>query len=281
VKATAAIGLYAVAVVVLSAITAPWIFRGIQFANSQGGCCGWLAQQPFRRVFDRTLLGMALAGLWSLLRVAGIRSWRELGFPRTSRWGRELGWGMVIGMGSLIIAVILQFVLVGQMPNFHPLVSKLLGFALIAGVVAVIEETFFRGALQGVLQRGLPPRVALVLASMVYAALHFLKPSKVVLAADSVRWSSGFEYLSHTVAGGAPTGENIVSFVTLLFVGLILGWAFGRTRALYLPIGLHAGWVFIMKAHASVGGGHLLQHVAVWPALVVVFWGVRWTCRRT
>ena len=44
---------------------------------------------------------------------------------------------------------------------------------------------------------------------------------------------------------------------TLFAVGCVLGYARWRTRALWLPVGLHAGWVFALKSFSAV-----TRHVA-------------------
>ena len=63
---------------------------------------------------------------------------------------------------------------------------------------------------------------------------------------------SGFVLLPHSfwqfgdpllVAGG---------FTTLFFVAMILAWARLATRALWLPIGLHAGWIFGLKTFSAL-----------------------------
>ena len=69
---------------------------------------------------------------------------------------------------------------------------------------------------------------------------------------------------------------------TLFAVGLVLGYARWRTRALWLPTGLHAGWVFGLKSfsaasrHAAANNlwfGEDLRHGVV-PVAVVVLTGV-------
>jgi len=53
---------------------------------------------------------------------------------------------------------------------------------LLAGIaVAIVEETFFRGGVQGALQRATNLPVAIVLASAVYSIVHFLKPKGAAL----------------------------------------------------------------------------------------------------
>ena len=77
--------------------------------------------------------------------------------------------------------------------------------------------------------------------------MHFIKPSKTEIAPDAVRWWSGLaETLRFT--DGVPPGLLLLFGAASLFVaGWILGSAAVATRSLWLPIGLHAGWVFAQQ----------------------------------
>jgi hypothetical protein len=44
----------------------------------------------------------------------------------------------------------------------------------------------------------------------------------------------------------------IPGFFNLTLAGILLGWAYQRTGNLYFSIGLHAGWIFWIKAYAVV-----------------------------
>ena len=65
------------------------------------------------------------------------------------------------------------------------------GALLSAVVVALIEESFFRGALLGALRRRFSWLSALVVMSLVFASVHFLKPPPDVHF-PVVTWTSGF-----------------------------------------------------------------------------------------
>ncbi len=293
-RASKAIVLYAVAIVALGALLAPSAFWAAQAAGHLLQS-DWLTRQPFRRVLDRTLLIVALAGLWPLLRAVGIRSWNALGFARTADWWRPVLLGAGLGISSFLLAGAISLVVGARLLDFSKpapeIASSLLKYLVTGIVVALIEETFFRGGIQGALQRGMPFVPALVVASAVYSALHFLKPSGVVIAADEVRWYSGFDCLSQVVSRSLVAPGVAVGFVTLFLAGWILGWAFAKTRSLYLSMGLHAGWVFTLKSYAFftntnvsdvgrwLGAGALTENIATWPVLVGTFFLVAWLCR--
>jgi uncharacterized protein len=266
---------YAIAVVLTAALLAPWVFLWIH---------PHLTGVPFRRVFDRVILIVALAGLWPLVREFGIRSWVELGFARTPTWWRQTLVGFALGLGSLAVAggLLVGWELRSWAPPSTGIAGSLLTFAGIAVVVAVIEETFFRGGIQGALQRGMNVDWAVIVTSAIYSALHFLKPKGAGIPAEEVNWASGFVYLVQVFARSGQVPGVAVGFVSLWLAGGILGVAFVRTRALYLSMGIHAGWVFALKTFAWLtdanakrtwwSGATLVENVIVWPVLVILLW---------
>ena len=246
-RAARVILLYALAVVLLGALLSPWLF--------------WLTQAhwPFRRVFDRVLLVVALAGLWPVLRSVGIRSLPELGYERTPAWWRQAAWGFGAGTLSLGFCAVLLRAFTGWNNNIA-------GNLASAVAVAIIEETFFRGGIFNTLRRGLPMAWAVLVSSIVYAGLHFCKPSEPV----TVTWLSGFQHLGQ-IAGNFSASVNWIGLVTLILAGSVLALVFVWTKSLYFSIGLHAGWVFAIKT----AGAPLRDSLWAWPVLLVVL-GLCW-----
>lgn len=239
----------------------------------------WLGRQPFRRVFDRTVLLVALTGLWPLTRNVGIRSWAELGFACLAAWWRQILLGAALGVASFALAAALA----GRPPDLNrsttEIVAALLRYALTGVVVALIEETFFRGGLQGALQRVFRLPVAIALTSIVYSTVHFLKPSGVNIGADAVTWNSGLVYLGQVLAHSLDRPGVAVAFLSLFLVGCILGFVFAKSGALYFPIGLHAGWVLANEFTRWLGMGKLIEQWVTWPVLAAVFVGLWWNYR--
>jgi membrane protease YdiL (CAAX protease family) len=139
---------------------------------------------------------------------------------------------------------------------------KLLGIIATAAVVAVLEEILFRGALFGALRRAWHWLFALAVSSAVYAIVHFMESAKV---SGPVDWLSGLELLPRMLRGFANGSEVIPGFFCLTLVGVVLGTGYHRTGNLYFSIGLHAGWIFWLKAY-----GMLTTEV---PGSAVGFWG--------
>jgi membrane protease YdiL (CAAX protease family) len=121
---------------------------------------------------------------------------------------------------------------------------------LTAAIVPFIEETLFRGLFLGVLLRGTRPLTAALLSSGIFSIVHFLKaPNQTT---TSVAWTSGFISLAHSLDQFAEPMIVLAAFTTLFLIGVILAHARLRTRSLWLPIGLHAGWIFASSAFNKV-----------------------------
>ena len=281
--------LYVAAVVLLGTLLAPWIFLLAQHAGD------YLTHQPFRRVYDRVLLVVAAASLWPLLRALGVGGWRDIGWVRSEHGWRDLGCGLGLGAGSLGLAaaVLLLADVWGWRGGLSAaalwaMVGK---FALSALAVGLVEETFFRGGMQSALERGLTARWAVPVTSVVYSAVHFLKGPAVDVPAATVTWATGFEHLVRVLTHSWQIPEAAPGFVTLCLAGMILGWAFVWTRTLYLSIGLHAGWVFVLKLFSATTaltgqgscawfGTTLVGSPVVWPVLLALLVLVWWVGRR-
>jgi uncharacterized protein len=281
-RAFKAIGLYAIAVVLLGALCAPWMFWTIQWIAAHVAAFKWLAEYPFRRIFDRSVMVVAAVGLWPLLHNIGIRSWNELGYVPTRGWWKHALIGFALGLGSLVIATGISVALGARSLAFDKSAGEIAGavvrYTLVGIVVALIEETLFRGAIQGAFQRGMNTAVAVILASTIYSALHFLKPKGVNISADAVTWSSGFTCLTGIVTRSFAERNVVIGFVTLFLAGCILGLAYAKTRALYLSIGLHAGWVLANESARWFGAGRIVEDMMAWPVLALLLLVVGWLC---
>ncbi len=284
-RASRAIGLYFAAVILVGALLAPWLFWAVEQVAPRVDALHGYATYPFHRIFDRALMLVALAGLWPLLRVIGFRFWSDIGYVRARGWWRHALAGYVLGVASLTVMIGLLVVFGGHPLVFTKTSGQMAGaavkFFFVGTAVALIEETFFRGALQGALQRRMKVAGAIVVASAVYSAVHFLKPNGVHIPADQVTWTSGGKCLVWIVSQSLVQNGVFVGFVSLFLAGCVLGLAYAKTKALYLSIGLHAGWVLVnefMRWSATV---NVTQDVASWPMLVALLVLVVWLCQTT
>ena len=113
-----------------------------------------------------------------------------------------------------------------------------------AVLVALIEETFFRGAMHSAIRRENGARTAVALTALVYASLHFL--NRVRIPHEQVDWGSGFELMSRTFSAFAQPAAIADSFLALFAVGVLLGLVRERFGHIAVCVGLHAGWVWVI-----------------------------------
>ena len=254
---------YLVAAFVAGALVAPWIFWFGQYLEG-AGVTNWLAGFPFHRVLSRCIQVSALVLLWPTLRWIGLRRPAELNLQRNPSWLGDLMTGVVIGAGLVGLLGIFYVVVGLAQIRPEPAWAGLGRIVLTAVAVSGIEEVIFRGVVLGLCLWTLPRAGAICVSSLFFAVVHFIKPSKTDIAPEAVRWWSGLgEAVRFTE--GLPVVPLLVFGVASLFVaGWILGSAALQTRSLWLPIGLHAGWIFsqqtsnlLLQTSAASPTGHL------------------------
>ena len=276
------IALYFAGTLLLGALLAPPLFWAGHALGGAFPALGWLRETDFQRYFDRAMFLAALVLLWPAVRALRIGGWRDLGLQPDPRAWQHAAGGF-LAAGGLLWLLGAGFWQLGVYAPRSALPLRDLGaFLGSALAVALAEEAFFRGVLLGLARRTARPTTALIFVSALFAVLHFFKPPPRAVEPPAVHWFSGFEFLPKTfwqwhqpllVAGG---------FTTLFVVALVLGYARLRTRSLWLPIGLHAGWVFGLKSFNKVSrhvsppnfwiGDDLLHGLA--PVLMVGLTGV-------
>lgn len=252
-KPLRALLVYLAVVFLGAAAVAPWVYLGAQKLATIDPVFSGIAGQPFHRYVNRCLYAIALAGLWPLLGALRIRSPRELGLHSIAHSWRPLLAGFAIGFGTLALAAFLALTFGARQPNGDltlAMLAKLVLKAAVSGlVVALLEELLFRGVAFGGLRKSLVPSLALLLSASLYSAVHFYERPP---APPVVTRFTGFETLAHMFQGIAEVGRLIPGFLSLLLVGLILGWAFHSTTTLWFSIGLHGGWVFWLKSYDTL-----------------------------
>jgi len=121
-----------------------------------------------------------------------------------------------------------------------------------AAGAGIMEELFFRGALLGLVMRVWSPRVALAFVTTLFAAVHFLQAPPALVIRDGIEAGTGFWLVGEILRVFADANFLLAECATLWVAGWILGEARLRTRSLWLPIGLHAGWVFGIGLYAGL-----------------------------
>jgi len=220
-----------------AALVSPWIYHG---------CVAWgWTGIPFRRIVDRCLIILAVAGLWPFVKALGVRSREELGLKIYPQLRRDLAVGFAIGIVLLVVAATLSMAAGAShwIPRngWPKQIASTIGTAV---AVAVLEEIIFRGAIYTALTRVWGLFAGLWVSSGLYAILHFFaRPENP----DIVDWKAGFVVLGRMLQGFADFQLVVPGFFNLALLGVILVLAFRRTGALFMSMGIHAGVVFGVK----------------------------------
>jgi len=240
-KDVAKLAVYFVAIVIVGAFLAPFLFWSTESLAAHG-VFSFLAKYDFETFFHRAILIAAAFLLWPFLRISHVRGMADVGLAPNPRWGRDLCAGAVFSAiplfccGALLIAF--------HVYSFrHVFAWSRFGKVLVASIIVpFVEEWFFRGIILGVLLRTGRKYIPILAVSALFAVVHFLKAPERTSAI--VTWSSGLNSIAHSFGRVGDPMMLASAFVTLFFIGCILADARMLTHSLWLSIGLHAGWIF-------------------------------------
>jgi membrane protease YdiL (CAAX protease family) len=232
---------YFAATILIGALLAPFLFWATQ-SLAEHGLFSFLAKSDFETFFHRAILIAAAVLLWPLLCLSNVRSTADLHLAPNPCWGRDVFMGILLSAIPLLCCGALLIAL--NVYSFrHNFAWVRFGKMLAASItVPLIEETFFRGIVLGILLRIGRQYMSIFVTSAIFSVIHFLKAPEQTSAI--VTWNSGLNSVAHSFGQFGDPMMLISAFATLFLIGWILADARLLTRSLWLPIGLHAGWIF-------------------------------------
>ena len=206
---------------------------------------------PFHRIGERVgMLGL-LVGFVLVAKRLGLADRTSLGYGAPRReFIRELLIALLLGAATMVAVVGIMAAL-GLLEWRKDAVlgagvlAKLVIARLASGLaVALIEETFIRGAMFTAIQRESGTRAAIVLTSILYSASHFF--AKVRIPAEHVTSWSGVDLITGTLHTFADPIGIADAFLAYAAVGVVLAMVRSITGNIAATLGLHAGWVWVM-----------------------------------
>ena len=215
---------------------------------------GWAFNKVVGRFWQLTMLGGIALAVW------------RLKLRRQDDWGYGLTWprfvqqatvSLLVGLATMatVAAVFLSLGIRVPRADFD---TSRLAAALASGLatglaVALVEETFFRGLMFGAIRRESGARTAILLTALVYAAIHFL--ARMQIPAAEVGPASGFVLLAGSLRWFAEPAAVADAFLSLLAVGVLLAMVRQWTGGIAACIGLHMGWVWVIKTTTAATRG--------------------------
>jgi len=231
----------AIATVVAGLLTYPAWLLVSQFAD-------YRPDRVMRRVGT---LALAIALLW-ILRREGLADRTTLGYGLPRRqFLRQMTVGFLSGL-LLMMPLVAVFLGLG-IRNWNDAFSlalvarTFLQGALIGFAVSFVEETFLRGAMYGVIERESGAAYAILLPSLLFAAVHFIAdPDKMRVATDTMSFQVGLQIAARAFVDFAEPLAIVDALFALAALGVLLSLIRRRTGAIAGSIGLHAGGVAVI-----------------------------------
>lgn len=194
---------------------------------------------------------------------SGGGAWRLCRPDKTGESGREVlaknpeGFWQAAA-GFLLAAGLLLLLGIATMPGdlsvlkisnnqFIQLVAKSL-------LIALVLELLFRGIALGVFLRAMSANAALGMSAVYFALVLSAFPAVGVNVADAEVGRPGFELLDLLFRRFGEFSRLVGEFLPLVIFGAVLGHARLRTASLWLPFGLHGGWVFSQQILDQLNG---------------------------
>ncbi len=226
----------------LAMLISPWIYtflQGIAVENS-------FFDAPFHRVTSRVVLVIILILLRPAIRLSGLHGKADYGFPPRFDKRRLMGLGLGLGILSMLLVYLIGtlfgvYVLdIADKTTFY-LFRKTLQILIGGLFIGLWEEFFFRGFILGILRKSFGVITAVLLSSFLFSIVHLMRPVDPEIVNH---WNAGFQLFRHLFA---RAGDSFLQEAYTLFcMGLVLSTLCIWMKSVYVAIGLHTGWVWVM-----------------------------------
>lgn len=202
---------------------------------------------PYARVFNRVVMVLAFAALIVFRRSLGLAPYLALAKPER---GSVLHFAAGIALSAVPASVAVIVLLAGgELLSLHKspleIAVKVLTVIPAALLISLLEEFFFRLWLFKSMAARWGILAAAGASSAIYALVHFVTPDK---SWQFPGWSMtvGFEYLALVFERLLLPGVTSGLF-GLWLVGLVACAALAVHGRFYLCVGLHTGWIVVLK----------------------------------
>lgn len=198
------------------------LIAGVDLANSESERTS--TQQLVISFFD--LVGTFLV-LWLFMDLVDKETFRKLGFQTRDRL-KEFISGIFIGLIIMVVgyALLITFKEISFLKvNFN--LKELFISILLYTIVAIVEETLFRGYILRNLMVSFNKYFALILSSILFSLMHILNPN-----------------------------IDLLSLFNIFLIGILLGLSYVHTKNLWFPIAMHLSWNLFQSLLGFNVSGH-------------------------
>ncbi|MBM4067031.1 MAG: CPBP family intramembrane metalloprotease [Planctomycetes bacterium] len=249
----------------------------------------------FGKVMRRIILAVAILIIFLFRKSLMINSLSTIGIKHTTGWWEHLQMGFFLSTGIFILYTSFLFIMGTKIlevdaKSLADLFFQLFKILLIAGLVGCIEEIFFRGFILQSFLRDMHTVSAVCAGSLFYSLLHFFRVK--LLVSPGFQPFIGFEVIYQSFAKLLINfNTSMPTIIGIFLVGVVLSYACLRTNSLYFAIGLHAGWIFLIKTNILLfdhvgtnfrwlfGDSKVVTGVLGWGLLVITLFLVRFVTK--
>ncbi|MEY4768590.1 MAG: hypothetical protein RL637_1229, partial [Pseudomonadota bacterium] len=179
-------------------------------------------------------------------------TWSELGFIPPKLFLSKMVNGFVLGLLTALpvlgILILLDIQILDQSIHWtlYSLFKKISISLILAILIALVEESLFRGVLFSAIQQKCGAIVAIIVSAIYYGSLHFLETNTVV-ELSQIHLTTSFILFAEAIKHWLD--PSITSaLMALIIIGIFLASIrYFIPNSLAICIGFHAAWVWQIK----------------------------------
>ena len=209
---------------------------------------------PYEKVLSRSVLLLAALGLIPLWRLYGLDA-HQIGLRPVAPDRRQMlaayTWGIGILLPPMLFFLTIGFRVWDPRLDFASL-GLLRDFVVIfssAWLVAVFEETLFRGVMFSAMRKQGGWLGAALVTSVLYGVVHFLAPPEHTWVNPS--WLTGLQVVFSSLSALVGGAGDWSSFVSLVLLGLSFCWV-REHYGLWAAIALHSALVCALRVFKAL-----------------------------
>lgn len=268
-----------IGIILTSCLLAPWVKRFLMFLGEHSSFFAHLGEYDLHRIMSRIIMIFVILFVLSFRHIIFGSGKVFSVLESTGSDGYLLMAGLMLGIMMLVVQI--GFAVFFDARHFYTasftvskFLYKLFSAVISASIIGFLEEFIFRGVIFRQLRRKQPLIIAFILSSALYAALHFFKPQDIA-GIDQTAPLSGFVVLIEMFKPFASM-EFVMEFTGLFLAGLCLAAGYHFSKSLYFSIGMHAGWIIIIKLDGLFVTRTIPEAVTLWGSSNMVGGMVTW-----